>query len=199
MESNRDILSTSAYPKEAVDELQKPYMEAYNALAFYNLYPKTTLDHAEVNCDWEQEYMITEEGKNKDLRNNLVNQHLQNAKREISREQEQIMREDIENQEKAMERELVLNTLLQLANEQESNNSVYEDTYSYNPPTNQQEYKPKSTYVPHYTKPWTNSDLAKVGAYSTKQSTADKVYQQCYAKQDRAWQASIKSQIKWKK
>jgi hypothetical protein len=56
-----------------------------------------------------------------------------------------------------------------------------------------------STWKPHYTKPWTNSDLAKVGAYSTAKSTSQKVYESCYRKQDAAWAASIKSQGKWKK
>ncbi len=192
MESNTDILSSSVYPKEVVDELQKPYMEAYNALAFYNLDPKITLDQADVNCDWEDNYLITNEAKNRISREILVKQQ-----RTISKEQEEIMREDIENQQRAMEHELVLNTLLQLS--EELHESVYEESYTNNQTLTQEVYKPKSTYIPQYAKPWTNSELAKVGAYSTRQSTADKVYQQCYAKQDRAWHASLKAQSKWKK
>ncbi len=192
MESKADILEKSAYPKEAVDELQKPYMEAYNALAFYNIDPRITLDQAEVNCDWEENYLITNEAKNRISRENLVNQQ-----KTISNEKEKIIREDIENQQRAMEHELVLNTLLQLS--EELHESVHEESYTTNQTITQEVYKPKSTYIPQYTKPWTNSELAKVGAYSTKQSAADKVYQQCYAKQDRAWHASIKAQSKWKK
>ncbi len=79
-----------------------------------------------------------------------------------------------------------------------NNNEFVNNTYNTINEVNTKASK-NSTWKPQYTKPWTNSDLAKVGAYSTKQSSADKVYQQCYAKQDRAWKASIKAQRKWKK
>lgn len=190
----------SLIPEAAMNELRQPYMEAYNQLAFYDLSDNLANDAVDFDGDWEDKFLITVEARDRNLRNELVNR-----KYEETAEARSIRMEDRENQRKWLEREAYTNSLIESAL-MEASQSIYKETESYKEPYaeptyNYQEpkHKPNPNYKPHYTKPWTTSELAAVGAYSTKPSTSQKVYQECYAKQDRAWHASIKSQIKWKK
>ena len=195
--------TTSLYPKEVMDELMKPYMDAYNHLAFLDLSENIANNEANFTTNWEEEYLITKEAKDPILRYELVNR-----KYEETPEARKIREEDRQNRRKWLDQEASKNSLVQSAIQENYVESTTlgmlegllslmsttdsSDTTTYSKPHT-------NTYVPHYTKPWTTAELAKVGAYSTKPSAAQKVYQDCYAKQDRAWHASIKSQSKWKK
>ena len=190
----------SLISEEAMDELRQPYMESYNQLAFYDLSENPMSEKADFNADWEDNYLITVEARDRTLRNELVNRRY-----EETAEARRIRMEDRENRRAWLQREAYTNSLIEsaLLNALQSSYEEpepYTESYT-EPPYNfqQPKHKPNPNYKPQYTKPWTSADLAAVGAYSSKPSTAQKVYQECYAKQDRAWHASIKSQIKWKK
>lgn len=186
MEQSSDILLQVVYAQEVMDELKKPYSKEMDSLQPFDLRTPFQGSYANFNADWETEF-ISEEG--------------QGYKRVV-----ESLKKEKSEQDKRIEEEMYIQSHVQYEREQQSEqikeitqtlleamNASTENNYQVCSPP------PVNNYVPHYTKPWTKSDLAKVGAYSTKPSEAQKVYTQVAAKQDRAWAASINNQIKWKK
>lgn len=161
------------------EELNQPYNKEFDSIEGFDSLNIFKQRYANFNCDWKTE-LISEEGQG-------YFRVVEGLKRETADRNKRIQEEiriqaevQYEKERQAEQIKEITQVLLESMNNQTD--------MSYQPCSQ----PPVNNYVPHYTKPWTKSELAKVGAYSTKPSEAQKVYAQAAAKQDRAWAASLK-------
>jgi hypothetical protein len=186
MEPSKDIVPQGAYPQSTLDEFKTPYSKEFDSVRGYNPIGAFNQPYANFNTDWETEF-ISEEGQ-------AYMRVVEGLKQEKAERNKRIQEEIRIQEELQYERERQSEQIKEITHVllEAMNNQTDMSYQSCSPP-------PVNNYVPHYTKPWTKSELAKVGAYSTKPSEAQTVYAQAATKQDRAWAASMKNQIKWKK